>query len=141
MNQRLPEFISPDDKVILFDDVCHLCNGWSRFIIKNDRSYKFKLVSVQSDKGQQLLKYFGFPTDRFDTMIYIENGQAFEKSSAFFNIIFQLAFPYKLLIIFKIIPRFMRDSAYDWFARNRYRFFGKSDHCLLPSSENQKHFL
>lgn len=80
------ETILYQDQVILFDGVCRLCNGWAKWIIKVDKSYQFKLCSVQSETGQALLSRLGYPTDKFDTMLVIVNGQVYEKSDAFFSI-------------------------------------------------------
>lgn len=129
------------DHVILFDGVCKLCNGWSRFVIHTDKKQRFKLATVQSDQGQQILRHFNLPTDHFDTMVYIEKGQLYVKSSAFLKAISRFPLPYKLLTAFWILPRPIRDWLYDRIALNRYKIFGHYDKCMLPTADHLGRFL
>jgi len=140
-NSNLPPFVSPDDRVILFDGVCKLCNVWSRFILTYDREHKFRLATVQSEAGQAILAHFGLPLDHFDTMLLVEGPVAYEKSTAFLQVVRQLPAPFYLLWIFRLIPVAIRDWLYDHIAQNRYRIFGKYDQCLLPTPEHQQRFL
>ena len=137
----MPPFIKQADKVILFDGVCKLCNRWSQFIIKYDKAHHFKLCSVQSSEGKAILKYFNMPTNTFETMLYIEGNQKFEKSDAFLNIIKHMSYPWKLFRAFKIIPKPIRDWLYDRIALNRYRLFGKYEQCVLPTADHQSRFI
>jgi len=139
--EKYPPNIGVNDCVILFDGVCKLCNAWSRFIIKYDRQERFKLCSVQSPEGQSILKYFNMSTDYFDTMLYVEGNQCFDKSDAFLNVVNKLGFPWRLLYLFKIIPKGIRNWFYDRIALNRYYLFGKYDSCMLPNKENENRFL
>lgn len=136
-----PPNIGVNDCVILFDGVCKLCNVWSKFIIKYDTQRHFKLCSVQSPEGQDILKHFDMPTDYFDTMLYVEGSRCYEKSDAFFNVIYKLGIPWRLLYIFKIIPKTARNWLYDRIALNRYSLFGKHDTCLMPTKENEQRFV
>jgi predicted DCC family thiol-disulfide oxidoreductase YuxK len=139
--KKLPPSVAKNDRVILFDGVCKLCNAWSQFIIKYDKQQRFKLCSVQSPEGQSILHHFKMPTDHFDTMLYVEGNQFFEKSDAFLKVINKLGMPWRLLYIFKIIPKAIRNWLYDRIALNRYSLFGKYDSCMLPSTENESRFL
>lgn len=138
---KLPPNIGVSDKVILFDGVCKLCNAWSNFIIKHDRYRVFKLCSVQSKEGKQILLHFGLPSETYETMLYVEGNQSFQKSEAFFQIITQLGYPWKIVCIFKVIPKPLRDWMYDRIALNRYSLFGKYDYCTLPSPDHEARFL
>lgn len=138
---KYPPYIGVNDCVILFDGVCKLCNGWSKFIINIDTQQHFKLCSVQSPEGQKILRYFNMPTDHFDTMLYVEGNQYFDKSDAFLNVINKLGWPWRLLYILKIIPKRIRNWLYDRIALNRYNLFGKYDSCMLPTKENENRFL
>ncbi|WP_296207340.1 thiol-disulfide oxidoreductase DCC family protein [Psychrobacter sp. UBA3480] len=138
---KLPPNVGVSDKVILFDGVCKLCNVWSNFILKYDSKQTFKLCSVQSEEGQEILLYFGLPTDAYETMLYVEGNQSFQKSNAFFQVMSKLGYPWKWVCIFKIIPTPIRDWMYDRIALNRYRLFGKYDYCALPLPENEARFL
>lgn len=138
---QLPPNVGPLDKVILFDGVCKLCNAWSNFIIKHDKHRLFKLCSVQSKEGQAILLHFSLPIDSYETMLYVEGNQSFQKSDAFFQIMANLDYPWKIIGIFGVIPRLVRDWMYDRIALNRYRLFGKYDYCTLPSPEHETRFL
>ena len=99
------------------------------------------VCSVQSEEGQEILLYFGLPTDSYDTMLYVGGNQSFQKSDAFFQVIVKLGYPWKGVCIFKIIPTPVRDWIYDRIALNRYRLFGKYDYCALPLPGNEARFL
>lgn len=140
-SNRFPPNMNKNSKVILFDGVCKLCNAWSQFIIKYDKNRVFKLASVQSVEGQKILRYFNMPTDFFDTMLYIEGDQRFEKSDAFLKIIKYLDQPWKYLAILQLFSKGFRDWCYDRIALNRYKLFGKYEQCLLPTADHDRRFL
>jgi predicted DCC family thiol-disulfide oxidoreductase YuxK len=140
-DQTLPPFIQPGERVVLFDGVCKLCNGWAKFLIRHDPEQRFRLASVQSEQGQALLEWFGLPTDHFDTMALIEHGQLLVRSAAVLRIVAQLPGPWRHLALLRIIPRPVRDWCYDRIAFNRYRLFGRYDSCLLPSADHARRFL
>ncbi|MES1940420.1 hypothetical protein T5B8_09261 [Salinisphaera sp. T5B8] len=137
----LPPYIQTDDRVILFDGVCRLCNAWCRFILKYDTQRRFKLASVQSAEGQAILAHFGLPTDRFDTMLYVEGRNAYERSDAFLRVVVQLGGAWRLFAVLRVCPRGVRDFVYDRIARNRYKIFGRYDACVLPSPDHAGRFL
>lgn len=136
-----PPKVEPDDQIILFDGVCKLCNGWSRFIIRYDREHKFKLCSVQSPEGQAILQWFGYPLDVFETMLLVQGNCALERSDSFIAVMKQLPIPWRLAGLFRIFPRVIRDWCYDRIARNRYKLFGKYDHCMLATPDHLQRFL
>ena len=138
---KYPPNVAENDCVILFDGVCKLCNVWTQFIVKVDTQQRFKLCSVQSPEGQIILTHFKMPTDHFDTMLYVEGNQVFDKSDAFLNVVKQLGLPWRLFYLFKILPKGIRNWLYDRIALNRYYLFGKYDTCMLPSEENENRFL
>lgn len=134
-------YITSNDKIILFDGVCKLCNAWCNFIIKYDKHHVFKLTAMQSDTGLAVLKYLKQPTDHFETMLYIENNIVYEKSTAFIKVVEHLPYPVKLLFLLKLIPNFIRDFIYDRIALNRYKLFGKYKECRLPKKDHGSHNL
>lgn len=136
-----PPNVSEGENVILFDGVCKLCHAWSKFIVRYDHKRAFKLCSVQSDEGQRILAYFDLPTRHFDTMLYVEGDAYYDKSDAFFKIVSKLGMPWRLLVVFRLLPKAFRNWAYDRIALNRYQLFGKYDSCLLPTSDHQDRFL
>lgn len=139
-NVEIATLIQQHD-IVLFDAICVLCNGWAKFLLRHDTASRFKLASVQSPLGQEILKYYQMPTDHFDTMLVIKNGQLFTESTATLKVIEELGFPFSSSKIGYLIPKFLRDFLYRRIALNRYTLFGTTDHCLLPSKENRQHFL
>jgi predicted DCC family thiol-disulfide oxidoreductase YuxK len=125
------------NKVVLFDGVCNLCNGAVRFIIARDPGARFRFASLQSDVGRRLLKDDGPP----ETIVLLEKGKIYSKSSAVLRIAWGLRFPWPLLYAFIVVPRPLRDLVYDWVARHRYRWFGKQETCLLPTPALRNRFL
>ena len=137
----LPPHIGAQDRVVLFDGVCRLCNGWSQFLIRHDSAGAIRLCSVQSPQGQAILAWFGMPVDRFDTMLYVEGAKAYEKSAAFLAVIEQLPAPWRYLRVLRLLPCGLRDWCYDRIAQNRYALFGRYQQCLLPAPEHRPRFL
>jgi predicted DCC family thiol-disulfide oxidoreductase YuxK len=136
-----PPHLETGDRVILFDGVCKLCNAWGNFIIQYDKTYKFKLASVQSTEGQEILAHFGYPLDVFETMLVVDGDRCFEKSDAFFHVMTTLGFPWRTISILQFAPRVIRDWAYDRIALNRYKLFGKYNYCNLPHPDHERRYL
>jgi predicted DCC family thiol-disulfide oxidoreductase YuxK len=128
------------ESIILFDGVCNLCNSGVQFIIKRDSKYRFKFASLQSETGQMLLNKYGI-SNKMDSIIVIENEEVYIKSSAALHISRYLDGYWKYLMIFKVLPPSFRDFFYDILAKNRYKWFGKKDSCMLPTLEMKKRFL
>ena len=137
----LPPHIQADNRVVLFDGVCRLCNGWATFLIRHDAERRFRLCSVQSAEGQAILAWFGLPTDHFETMAYVEGAQLFVRSDAVLRVLAQLPRGWRLLAMLRVLPRALRDWCYDRIALNRYALFGRYDSCLLPAADHQGRFL
>ncbi|WP_096270847.1 thiol-disulfide oxidoreductase DCC family protein [Paucisalibacillus globulus] len=127
-------------RVILFDGVCNFCNSSVQFIIKRDPQGIYQFTSLQSDVGQKLLKDHEVPVE-LDSFIYIEDEKIYFKSTAALKVCRNLKGLWKLLYIFIIVPRPLRDAVYGVIARNRYKWFGKRDACMIPSPEQRKRFL
>ena len=136
-----PPYLQPGERVVLFDGVCKLCNGWAKFLIRHDRQRRFRLAAVQSPQGQAILAWFGLPLERFDTMAYVEGNQLFVRSTAVLRILGQLGWPWRAFGLLHLCPRPMRDWAYDRIALNRYRLFGRYPSCLLPDPDHARRFL
>jgi len=127
--------------IVLFDGVCNLCNKTVLFIIRNDSNAKFRFASVQSESGQLLLGQLGLPLECFDSLVYISDKRFYLKSMAVLRILQKLGGGWQLLYVFVIIPRFLRDGVYNLIAKWRYKWFGKSETCMIPSQEYQVRFL
>lgn len=134
-------YLATDECVVLFDGVCKLCNGVVKFLIRHDTERRLRLAAVQSPEGQALLKWAGLPLDEFHTIALIVNDRVYLRSDAFLYIMRVLPAPWPILSILRIFPRFLRDWAYNRIALNRYRLFGRYDHCLLPSADHEQRFL
>jgi len=127
--------------IVLYDGVCSLCNKTVQFIISCDSKSKFKFASLQSESGQLLLAQIGSPNDNFDSIIYICDTRFFIKSTAVMRILRELDGGWHLLSFFIIIPRVFRDMVYDIISKWRYKWFGKSDTCMIPMQEYKARFL
>lgn len=128
-------------EIVLFDGVCNFCNSTVQFIIKKERKSSIKFASIQSETGQRLIKQHGLDKGGIDSIVYISNGKARIKSTAALYLSKRLKGGYPLLFGFIIVPAFMRNWVYDWVARNRYKWFGKKDSCLIPSKEMRERFV
>ena len=127
--------------VILFDGVCNLCNGAVQFIINRDDKAKFMFASLQSDFGQQLLEKHNLNKTDFDSFILMENNIIYKKSTAALRMFSGLGGLWKLSYGLFIFPEFIRNFVYDFVAKNRYRFFGKKDACMIPTPALKARFF
>ena len=128
------------DLIILFDGVCNLCNASVDFILKHDKKQVFTFAALQSEAGQRLKQEYGL-SDRLYSVVLIENGRTYDKSTAALKILSRLGFPWSLLTVFRHLPRVQRDRVYAWIARNRYQWFGTRDSVRAPDTDKQDRFL
>ncbi len=130
-----------DKKIILFDGVCNLCNKTIQTIIERDTEDKFRFAPLQSDIGLQIVNERGIDTEALDSVVLIEPGVAYyEKSTAAIEIAKHLK-GYRWLKFAKPVPQGLRDSIYDLIARNRYKWWGKKNSCMIPTPELEALFL
>lgn len=132
---------SLDQPLILFDGVCNLCNSSVLFIIKRDSKEVFKFASLQSELGKALLQEFKLPATELNSVLLIDKGKFYNKSDAALNIARHLHGLWPMLYGLKIIPLFIRNGVYDWIAKNRYRWFGKKEACMIPTPELKSRFI
>ena len=129
-------------KIILFDGVCNLCNGAIQFIIKNDRKDVFRYAALQSAIGKKLLEERNIDVAKIDSIILIEPGVAYyDKSDAALHIGKNLKGYGSISSILYLIPSGLRDIVYDFIARNRYKWYGKKEYCMIPTPELKTKFL
>jgi len=126
--------------IILFDGVCHFCNGAVQFIIKRDRKGYFRFASLQSTFGKSLLVEHP-ELQNTNSLVLIENGQYFSMSTAVLRIAKNLDGLWKFLYSLQIISPIFRDPLYRYFARHRYRWFGEEQVCKIPTAEMRERFL
>ncbi len=127
--------------VILYDGVCGLCDRFVQFIITRDLSAKIKLAPLQSESAIALLQKFHLPVTALSTVVLIEGERSYIKSAAVLRSLGYLDGAWKFFTILRIIPTPISDFIYDFVARNRYRWFGKFDVCIIPSPEIKNRFL
>ncbi|WP_334073684.1 thiol-disulfide oxidoreductase DCC family protein [Paenibacillus sp. A14] len=125
--------------IVFFDGVCHLCQGAVKFIIRRDPRARFHFASLQSSTARTLLAG-RFPGSG-DTMLLLENGRMYSRSTAALRIAKGLRFPWPLLYILIVVPPVVRNAVYSWIAANRYKWFGKDEACMLPTPEIKARFL
>jgi len=129
-------------KIILFDGICNLCNGSIIFVLKWEKESTFKFASIQSEAGKELLEWCGLPSNYNQAVVYIENGSIYLGSTAAFKIGQYLVFPWSILSsLGLLIPKFARDRVYNQIALNRYQWFGKKDVCMVPTKSLKARFL
>ena len=131
----------PGKPIILFDGVCNYCNSMVNFIIRQDTQKKFVFAPLQSEPAQRLLKMHNLPSTAFDSFVLIDNKKAHLRSSASLNVFKRLPWYWKWTQIFWIVPAFLRDAIYNLVARNRYKWFGRKESCMIPAPEVQARFL
>ncbi|MEK5235291.1 thiol-disulfide oxidoreductase DCC family protein [Paenibacillus sp. FSL L8-0470] len=127
--------------IVLIDGVCHLCQGLVRFIIPRDPRARFMFAPLQSETASGMLSAGGLGSDQLNTVVLVENGTCYTESAAVLRIARGLRFPWPAAYIFILVPRPLRDALYRLVARNRYRWFGRDEQCLLPTPEIRKRFL
>ncbi len=134
--------IPSNKKVILFDGVCNFCNDSVLKVIKYDTKNQFVFTSLQSDIGKEIIEYLGVDTSKVDSIILYEPNVAYDiKSTAALRIMNDFGGIWKLTQVFLIFPESLRNMVYDYIAKNRYKWFGKKEACMLPSKEIQEKFL
>lgn len=122
--------------------MCNLCNSSVQFVIKRDKKDVFRYAALQSEVGQHLVAERGIDATKVDSIILIEPGVAYyTKSDAALEIAQDLGGLWKLSAIFTWIPTSIRNGIYDFIAKNRYKWFGKQDACMIPTPELKAKFL
>lgn len=129
-------------QLILFDGVCNLCNNTAQYIIKHDKNNVFMFAPLQGEAGKKIIDNYNIDTSKTDSIIlYNEKNGIVYKSTAALKIASKLTFPIKLLSVFLFIPPFIRNWVYDFIAKNRYRWFGKKDACMIPTDNLKSKFI
>ena len=131
----------PYQPLLLFDGICNLCNTSINYIIKRDKRQLFKFASLQSDAAKQVLLQFNEKKYSIDSIILIYNNSIYYKSSAILKLFSIMGGIYSLSAIGYIIPKKLRDKLYDYIATNRYKWFGKRESCMLPTTDLEQRFI
>lgn len=138
MIDKLPK----NKQLILFDGVCNLCNSSIQYVIQNDKKNQFMFAALESVIGQKVINEYNIDTSQIDSiLLYSKEHGLTTKSTAALTIAKHLSFPVKLVSVFLIIPPFIRNRVYDFIAKNRYKWFGKKEVCMIPTPELKSKFL
>ncbi len=127
--------------IVLFDGVCNFCNSSVNFIIRKDGNDHFRFLPLQSEKGNAIIERHNLDPENIQTVILLEGGRIYTRSTAALRIVRNLKGGWKLLYGFVIVPAFIRDFFYDIIAKNRYRWWGKRESCMVPTPDVKKKFL
>lgn len=128
--------------VIFFDGVCNLCNSSINYVIRHDESHRYKFASLQSNFAKETLKDASINKKELESIVLLTSeGKIYSKSTAALKVASHLGFPRNIMSIFLIIPNFIRNWVYDFIARNRYKWFGKKDSCMIPTPELKDKFI
>lgn len=130
-----------NNPIILFDGVCNFCNAIINFVIRQDKKAILRFAALQSEAGQTILKRYGVDWKKNDSFVLIENGKVYDRSTAALKLSNRMRWYWQWTQLFWIFPKFLRDGIYDFIARNRYKWFGKKEECMVPTPEIRQRFL
>jgi len=135
--------VPKNKQLILFDGVCNLCNSSVLYVIKRDTKDRFLFAPLQSNIGKEIITAFNIDTHNTDSIILYnpQTNTITSKSSAALHIAKHLGFPSNLMVVFFIVPSFIRNWVYNFVAKNRYKWYGKKDSCMIPTPELQSKFI
>jgi predicted DCC family thiol-disulfide oxidoreductase YuxK len=134
--------VAETSPVIVFDGVCLLCSRWVDFILRHDRARRFQLAAMQGTHGRRLLSEHGLsPYDPLSFLL-VQDGRGYTDTDAIIRVLQGLGRPWKVVAgLLRVVPGFLRDPAYRWVARHRYRLFGRREMCRLPDAAHASRFL
>jgi predicted DCC family thiol-disulfide oxidoreductase YuxK len=133
--------IPENTSIILFDGICNFCNYWVNQILRQDKKNRYRFASLQSEAGKKILALHKINVEYTDSVILIEDNKVYTQSTAVLKICKHLQGIYVLAYAFIVIPKFIRDNVYDLIAKNRYRWFGKAESCMIPTEEMKAKFI
>ena len=127
--------------ILLFDGHCNLCNAWVQFIVKRDSAGTIRFASLQSGAGRRLLEEHKIDENYIGSLVFFEEERFSVSSTAALRTLSYLDDWQKHLIVLTVVPRSLRDLVYRFIARNRYKWFGRREQCMIPTTELSKRFL
>jgi predicted DCC family thiol-disulfide oxidoreductase YuxK len=131
----------PQPLIILFDGTCNFCNATVQFVIKNNKKANIKFAPLQSVAAQNLLLQYNLPTQNLNSFVFIEGATAHQSSTGAIRVCKYLNGAWPLMLVFLAIPAFLRNPIYNFVATNRYKWFGKTEHCMVPTAAIKHRFL
>lgn len=133
--------MSAEAPVIVFDGVCLLCSRWVGFVLRHDRQGRIRFAAMQSASGRALLAQHGLDADDPLSFLYVAGGRGYSDSDAIVRVLTGFGGAWRLAGALRVIPRPLRDAGYRLIARNRYRWFGRKDVCMVPDAAVAARFL
>ena len=130
-----------DHPIILFDGVCNYCNNMVNFVIREDKEKRFRFAALQSPAAQALVAKYSLPKKNFDSFVFIDEGKAYLSSGAALRVMRKLPWYWQWTQLFWIIPKSIRNAGYGLVAKNRYKWFGKREECMVPTADVKNRFL
>ena len=127
--------------MIVFDGVCVLCSRSAAFVLAHDRQKQFRFATLQSATGRALLVRHGLDPEDPDSLLLAHGAAGYANSDAIIRVLMAFGGAWRLVALFRLVPHLLRDRLYRWIARNRYRWFGRREACMVPSPEMQDRFL
>jgi predicted DCC family thiol-disulfide oxidoreductase YuxK len=137
----MEKFRGESEPVLLFDGVCNLCNSSVQFILEHEKNEQLNFAAIQSEAGDRLLKSCNFDPNQTDSVILIKDNKVYTASDAVLTLTQFLKFPFSLGKLLLVVPNPIRDFFYKKIARNRYKWFGKRESCMIPTPQLRKRFL
>ena len=129
------------DNLVLFDGVCNLCSAFVQFVIRHDRTAKFRFAAIQSEIGREIFRSHGLDAADLQTFVLISGGRVLVRSDAAIEVASRFGDAWRFVTIFRFVPRMVRDGLYSLVARNRYRWFGRKEVCMIPTPEIKERFV
>ncbi len=127
--------------IVVFDAQCLLCDGWVKFLLRHDKQQRLRFASIQGQQGAALLQRAGLQVQGLQTLLLVDGERSWQHTAAIFRILHALGGFWRLAWLGWGVPAPLRDALYRWLARNRYRWFGRSETCLLPPADAAGRFL
>jgi predicted DCC family thiol-disulfide oxidoreductase YuxK len=130
-----------DSAIVLYDGACRFCNAWVDFLLARDRAGRFQFAGLDSEAARDLMRRYGLDPEQRASLVLIADGRAYLRSDAALRILVLLGGAWRVAGGVRIIPRSVRDAAYNSIARHRYRWFGRRRACRRPSADQAGRFL
>lgn len=125
--------------LFVFDQVCVLCSGGASFMMRHDHAKRIAFTPAQGEIGQALYRHYGVAMD--ETYLFLANGRAATMSEGYFFMARELQGWWRLARVLRVVPRILRDAVYRLVARNRYRWFGRTESCALLTVDQRARLL
>jgi predicted DCC family thiol-disulfide oxidoreductase YuxK len=141
VSERVNDLRHIPENLVLFDGVCNLCSALVQFVIRHDRVAKFRFAAIQSEIGKEIFQSHGLDAADLQTFVFIADGRMFVRSDAAIEVASRFGGAWRFFTVFRLVPRVARDWIYSVIARNRYRWFGRKEVCMVPTVEIKERFL